>query len=452
ERDELEFIYDAMGNRIAKIAKPFTSIADPLTWTTTHYVRDASGNVMATYEDKNSNVLLQEHHLFGAKRLGVETASVEDLNSDVNITESRAGQKMFELANHLGNVLAVVSDRRTGIDGEYTYDVTSGTHQFNQSNGSMYEGPTGTYKLTPNSIDGAVNEYTADIVSMQDYYPGGMPMPGRTFNGGDYRYGFQGQEKDDEVKGNGNSINFKYRMYDPRIGRFSAVDPLTGKYPYNSPYAFSENRVIDAIELEGLEKVLLFGGNDMFSNGEPSSTLVEIQNDIQAYSDANKLGIEIHTYNTNLSGGVITSAFEQVKSNYKEGETIVIYGYSLGGVAANQVSKLLKAEGIDVKLLLTIDPALGIGSSSLEIPDNVEENVNVYQTDRSKIGSRGYPSEPQEGNDNTQILNYNFDEEKSQQGTGAHGEIDGDTKDLSKKLIKEKFKSESKGSNTKGGG
>ena len=120
ERDELEFIYDAMGNRIAKIAKPFTSIADPLTWTTTHYVRDASGNVMATYEDKNSNVLLQEHHLFGAKRLGVETASVEDLNSDVNITESRAGQKMFELANHLGNVLAVVSDRRTGIDGEYT--------------------------------------------------------------------------------------------------------------------------------------------------------------------------------------------------------------------------------------------------------------------------------------------------------------------------------------------
>jgi hypothetical protein len=42
-------------------------------------------------------------------------------------------------------------------------------------------------------------------------------------------------------------------MHDPRIGRFFAVDPLTKKYPHNSPYAFSENRVVDGIELEGLE-------------------------------------------------------------------------------------------------------------------------------------------------------------------------------------------------------
>lgn len=68
-----------------------------------------------------------------------------------------------------------------------------------------------------------------------------------------YRYGFQGQEKDDEVKGEGNSINYKYRMHDPRIGRFFAVDPLAKDYPHNSPYAFSENRVIDGVELEGLE-------------------------------------------------------------------------------------------------------------------------------------------------------------------------------------------------------
>lgn len=68
-----------------------------------------------------------------------------------------------------------------------------------------------------------------------------------------YRYGFQGQEKDDEIKGEGNSINYKYRMHDPRIGRFFAVDPLSGDYPFYSPYAFSGNRVLDAVELEGLE-------------------------------------------------------------------------------------------------------------------------------------------------------------------------------------------------------
>jgi hypothetical protein len=37
------------------------------------------------------------------------------------------------------------------------------------------------------------------------------------------------------------------------VGRFFAIDPLFREYPWNSPYAFSENRVIDAVELEGLE-------------------------------------------------------------------------------------------------------------------------------------------------------------------------------------------------------
>jgi RHS repeat-associated protein len=72
-----------------------------------------------------------------------------------------------------------------------------------------------------------------------------------------YRYGFQGQERDDEMKGIGNSWNFKYRMYDPRLARFFAVDPLFKDYPHNSTYAFSENDIIRAIELEGAEKKII---------------------------------------------------------------------------------------------------------------------------------------------------------------------------------------------------
>ena len=77
-------------------------------------------------------------------------------------------------------------------------------------------------------------------------------MPGR-FGGDNSRYGFQDQETDKEIWG-GSSF-FKYRMNDPRIGRFFAIDPLSPEYPHNSPYAFSENRVTDMIELEGLEAV-----------------------------------------------------------------------------------------------------------------------------------------------------------------------------------------------------
>src|SRR5690554_2666053 len=66
-------------------------------------------------------------------------------------------------------------------------------------------------------------------------------------------FGFQGQEAENEIWGEGNASFYKYRISDNRLGRFFSVDPLHAQYPHNSPYAFSENRVIDGVELEGLE-------------------------------------------------------------------------------------------------------------------------------------------------------------------------------------------------------
>ena len=142
---------------------------------------------------------------------------------DTNRFQRILGRKHYELTNQLGNVLITITDRKKAVQG------------------------TG----------GLIDHWLPEVVSYTDYFPFGMIMPGRSFSSGSYRYGYQGQEKDDEIKGEGNSVNYKYRMHDPRLGRFFAVDPLAASYPYNSPYAFSENRVIDAIELEGLEKVLV---------------------------------------------------------------------------------------------------------------------------------------------------------------------------------------------------
>ena len=99
------------------------------------------------------------------------------------------------------------------------------------------------------SIDGT--SVTPTVLSLNDYYPFGWGLTGMSFNSEEYRYGFQGQEHDTET----GLVNYRFRMHDARIGRFFAVDPLEKKYPWNSPYAFSENRVVDAFELEGLEKV-----------------------------------------------------------------------------------------------------------------------------------------------------------------------------------------------------
>ena len=93
------------------------------------------------------------------------------------------------------------------------------------------------------------------IALQYDYYPFGMLVPQRNYSSPEYRYGFQGQEKDDEIKGSGNSLNYKFRMHDPRVGRFFAVDPLTPNYPFYSPYQFSANNPIGMLEIEGLEGI-----------------------------------------------------------------------------------------------------------------------------------------------------------------------------------------------------
>lgn len=76
-------------------------------------------------------------------------------------------------------------------------------------------------------------------------------MPGRKYNGGDYRYGFNGKENDNEIKGEGNSIDFGARMYDSRLGRWFAVDPLASKYPNMSPYNFVGNSPLMFVDPDG---------------------------------------------------------------------------------------------------------------------------------------------------------------------------------------------------------
>src|SRR5688572_32534627 len=84
-----------------------------------------------------------------------------------------------------------------------------------------------------------------------------MSMPTRQFSQGNgYRYGFNGKENDDEVKGEGNQQDYGMRIYDPTLGKFLSVDPLTKEYPWNSTYAFAENDPINFVDLDGLEKSL----------------------------------------------------------------------------------------------------------------------------------------------------------------------------------------------------
>jgi RHS repeat-associated core domain len=80
-----------------------------------------------------------------------------------------------------------------------------------------------------------------------------MMQPGRSWNIGNYRYGFNGKENDNEIKGEGNQQDYGMRVYDPRLGKFLSVDPLTNNYPFYAPYQFASNNPIVAIDVDGLE-------------------------------------------------------------------------------------------------------------------------------------------------------------------------------------------------------
>jgi len=103
-------------------------------------------------------------------------------------------------------------------------------------------------------IGDTVSAKTADIVSATDYSPFGAPLAGRTWQAREYRFGFNGKEKDNETYGYGNEYDYGLRIYDPRVARFLSVDPLEKEYPWNSTFSYAEDNPIKFVDLDGAER------------------------------------------------------------------------------------------------------------------------------------------------------------------------------------------------------
>lgn len=87
-------------------------------------------------------------------------------------------------------------------------------------------------------------------------------MPNRHYsNSTSYRYGFNGKEKDDETTST-STYDYGFRIYNPALGRFLSVDPLTNSYPWYTPYQFAGNKPIEAIDLDGLEEFFIREGEN----------------------------------------------------------------------------------------------------------------------------------------------------------------------------------------------
>jgi len=99
-------------------------------------------------------------------------------------------------------------------------------------------------------------------------------------------------EKDDEIKGNGNSLDFGARIYDPRLGRWLSLDPLMSDFPDESPYTFAFNNPILLIDENGNEP-----------NKAQSGSWTELSQIIIKHFGQNDITLEGLKYTSKAMGG-----------------------------------------------------------------------------------------------------------------------------------------------------
>jgi RHS repeat-associated protein len=267
-------------------------------------------------------------YFYGSSRLGELT-----IHRDSSTTWNRhyyryKGNRHYELSNHLGNVLAVVTDRKMAQD--TTHDLTT-TPQY----------------------------YLPDVYSVQNYYPFGQNIPKWSTSASNdptrYRFGFNDKENDNEwVK-----QDYGMRIYDQRVGRFLSVDPLREKYPWNSTYAFAENRPIDGKDLDGLEwdKATDSNGNTKIS----TNINFTIDPDLK-FSEK-----QIESYKSALSEQLNSTLKKSFGENYSGQVTFD------GGVESRQVIPLLYISANKPK------PGEKISIAGMTVNQN--SLVNIYHKD-----------------------------------------------------------------------
>ncbi|MFA7325897.1 MAG: hypothetical protein WC121_04475 [Candidatus Kapaibacterium sp.] len=285
------YYYDGMGNRVLKIGNgkldPQEEGMDPILLHCNmdidgtgcapcqedlnvrgyYYAREAGGKVLATYETSPEGVTgqgsscyaayyyqdLKEWYIYGSEsdgRISVLKPYVNEFTDHLHknaihlfdqaepyamkdtIIEYQAntigsftsnaritGHKEYEIKDHLGNVRVVISDVKNPI--------------------------------TPSSSVSSWT-FTAEIRNLNNYYPYGMELPGGAYASiGNYTYGYNGMEKDDELKGSGKLYSTLFREGDTENGRWWSRDPKEMSMPYQSPYVLMDANPINMMDLKG---------------------------------------------------------------------------------------------------------------------------------------------------------------------------------------------------------
>jgi RHS repeat-associated protein len=251
--NKVSFTYSPTGQRQSKITGNYADF----------YLHDATGNIMGIYRNSGDTLKLIEKPIYGSSRLGMVKQNITFLKGGTLFKKDTAsiGLKNYEITDHLGNVTATFLDRKY--------------------------------------FDSYANVFVPAVITITDYYPFGYPIPDRSKDLATYRFGFNGQEADNEVYGDKQSYTADFWQYDTRLGRRWNIDPKASEFPWISTYATFGNNPIWFVDPDG-EKIV-------FAKG--------VSKEFKASFKA-----AIQKLNANKVGGIV-SALEKSKRTYYITET-----------------------------------------------------------------------------------------------------------------------------------
>ncbi|KAA5535616.1 DUF6443 domain-containing protein [Paenimyroides baculatum] len=295
--DDLTYLYE--GNQLQSVtdsSSPTTSIGfQDGNKVGDDYIYDTLGNIIT---DKNKSISsISYNHL----NLPYQVAFSNGGN--IKFTYDSSGIRLSKKVQPNGGAL-ITTDYMNGFQYEngtlQFFPHTEGYVKRNTDNTYLYvyqyKDHLGNIRLSYGDVDGnGIVDPVNEILEENNYYPFGLKHKGYNEVVNSKRseaaekYKFQEQERNEELGLNWDS--FKWRNYDYTIGRFMNIDPLSEKYNYQSHYNFSENRVVDGRELEGLEWASI--------HNEDGTTTLQLT--IQLYNDAELSKRQLETFKDNIS-------------------------------------------------------------------------------------------------------------------------------------------------------
>jgi RHS repeat-associated protein len=201
------------------------------------------------------------------------------------------------------------------------------------------------------------------IPLLRVYSPFGVVLEGRSWSvGSGYRYGFQAQEEDAELWEG--AVNYKYRVEDPRLGRFFSVDNCFREFSGDSPYMSFRNGSIRYLDVEGNKWVNYY---DQFVALKKEEVL----------KNPNSKKLQRELRRLEIKQSAVNTAIQELKTNDQ-----ALYYY----IENLQVSNASTGECVDVN----VEVKLGDSGSRPQTPWGGEPDATTEYSNRKKSGKVVY--------------------------------------------------------------